>query len=246
MSKNHLYIPPWSVEEFPDIPERTPIYITLSGNSGVGKSTLLRSISTHIYEQDNQTIAIDEKSLHHPLLQNLFDKTETYGYPLQINFMIQRVLLVKSWIDKGFNVIMERSHLEDYIFANFMYKQGYISREKHKVYLSLWNELMDIAPIPDIIVYMNFTPDFSLKNLFNDESKGIRPREFPDEKTKEQWINGWGEEYKSFIDNLPPKLTDRVVEFNQHMTVEDITNQVINSIKNKQERLCDSEPLFAR
>ncbi|MDW6093602.1 deoxynucleoside kinase [Vibrio rhizosphaerae] len=245
MNKHHLYTPPWTVGERPDAPDAAPLYIVLSGNSGVGKSTLLRAISTYIYEITPQTIAIDEKSLHHPLLQNLFDKTTTYGFPLQLNFMIQRVLLVKSWLDKGVNVIMERSHIEDYIFANFMYKQGYISREQHQAYMSLWHELMDIIPNPDVIVYMNFPPEFSLKNLFNDELKGIRPREFPDEATKQRWIHGWGEEYQSLIDNLPTHLQARVVEYNQQMTIEDITKLVINKIQNKQEPLCDSEPLFA-
>ncbi|SJN55062.1 Deoxyguanosine kinase [Vibrio ruber DSM 16370] len=245
MNKHHLYTPPWASSELPDIQDAHPVYIVLSGNSGVGKSTLLRSISTHIYENNSRTIAIDEKSLHHPLLQDLFDKPATYGYPLQLNFMIQRVLLVKSWLDKGVNVIMERSHIEDYIFANFMYKQKYISREQHQAYMSLWHQLTDIIPDPDVIVYMNFPPEFSLKNLSNDESKGIRPREFPDEATKQRWIHGWGEEYQSLIDNLPTHLKERVVEYNQQMTVETITNLVINKIQNKQEPLCDSELLFA-
>ncbi|HFP1361402.1 TPA: deoxynucleoside kinase, partial [Escherichia coli] len=70
----------------------------MSGNSGVGKSTLLRRMSKELFKVDPDTVAIDEKSVHHTLLPYLFDDTSNYGYLIQLNFMIQRALLIKSWL----------------------------------------------------------------------------------------------------------------------------------------------------
>ena len=141
MRYNFLYMDPWSADKQVYNKDRCPLYICLSGNSGVGKSTLLKKLSTHLFKQDSYTIAVDEKSVHHSLLPYLFDDTKNYGYLIQINFMIQRALIIKSWLDKGYNLIMERSHIEDYIFINFMFKAGYINRTQHDSYIQLWERI---------------------------------------------------------------------------------------------------------
>ncbi|WHZ38872.1 ATP-binding protein [Rahnella bonaserana] len=68
--------------------ERKPLYVCLSGNSGVGKSTLLRRLSKSLFKDDPYTIAIDEKSVHHSLLPYLFDDTSNYGYLIQLNIKL--------------------------------------------------------------------------------------------------------------------------------------------------------------
>ncbi|AVZ82715.1 deoxynucleoside kinase [Edwardsiella ictaluri] len=230
MNRNYLYIDPWSAQYITSPKKRPPIYICLSGNSGAGKSTLLKNISSNIYQKDSDTIAIDEKAVHHNLLQYLFDKTEKYGYLLQLNFMIQRSLLIKSWLDKGFNLIMERSHIEDYIFISFMYKSKYITKEQYDTYMTLWNEINKITPTPDIIIFLDFSVDHSLQNIKNDELKGIRPREFPNPELKEKWITGWFDEYQGFTQNLPRELKENVIIYNKKKTIDELLSEVINKI----------------
>ncbi|EHH4589019.1 deoxynucleoside kinase, partial [Escherichia coli] len=187
------------------------LYICLSGNSGVGKSTLLRYISKELFKIDSHTISIDEKSVHHYLLPYLFDDTSNYGYLIQLNFMIQRALLIKSWLDKGFNLVMERSHIEDYIFINFMLKSGYINKLQYDAYITLWQRINELLTEPDIIAFINYPVSHSLNHLNDDETQGIRPREFPDEALKVKWITGWHTEYQHFTDNLPEHLRERVI-----------------------------------
>lgn len=61
MRYNYLYMDPWSANKKEKNQQRKPLYICLSGNSGVGKSTLLRRLSTSLFKDDPYTIAIDEK-----------------------------------------------------------------------------------------------------------------------------------------------------------------------------------------
>lgn len=227
MSYNYLYMDPWSADKKESNQGRKPLYICLTGNSGVGKSTLLRRLSASLFKDDPYTIAIDEKSVHHSLLPYLFNDTSHYGYLIQLNFMIQRALIIKSWLDKGFNLVMERSHLEDYIFINFMLKAEYISKAQHEAYINLWESINQLLPEPDIIVFIDYSAEDSLAHLHNDETYGVRPKEFPDEKMKVKWIKGWYAEYQHFTDNLPEHLRQRVIICKQASEINAFSEMVI-------------------
>lgn len=228
MRYNYLYMDPWSADKVVANKKRKPIYICLTGNSGVGKSTLLKKLSSRLFSTDPDTIAIDEKSVHHSLLPYLFDDTNNYGYLIQLNFMIQRALIIKSWLDKGFNLIMERSHLEDYIFINFMLNAGYISKWQYDSYIKLWESIIELLIEPDIIAFINYPIEHSLAHLKHDEINGIRPKEFPDEATKVKWITGWHTEYQRFTDKLPVHLRERVMACTHPDDIENFTTLVTN------------------
>jgi len=227
MRYDYLYMDPWSADKKEKNVSRPPLYICLSGNSGVGKSTLLRRLSAALFRCDPDTIAIDEKSVHHSLLPYLFDDTSNYGYLIQLNFMIQRALLIKSWLDIGFNLVMERSHLEDYIFVNFMLKSGYINETQHDAYIQLWTSINALLTEPDLIVFLNYPTAHSLMHLKDDEIHGVRPQEFPDEAMKIRWITGWHAEYQHFIDNLPVHLRERIMVCNNPDDIDFFCNKVI-------------------
>lgn len=227
MRYNYLYMDPWSADKKQRNVTRPPLYICISGNSGAGKSMLLRRLSAALFRGDPDTIAIDEKSIHHSLLPYLFDDTRNYGYLLQLNFMIQRALLIKSWLDKGFNLVMERSHLEDYIFIKFMLKSEYISEAQHDAYMQLWLSMNELLTEPDIIVFLDYPAAHSLMHINDDEIHGVRPEEFPDEAMKIEWITGWHAEYQRFIDNLPIHLRERIMVCNHPNNIEDFSNKVI-------------------
>src|SRR2546430_2468141 len=111
-TSQQIYKDPWDVPGSTHQQERG-FYVCVSGNSGAGKSTLVKLIATNLFFKSERTIAIDEKSLHHPFISELFHDAGSYSFLIQLNFMLQRVILVKRWLDSGYNVVMERSHIED-------------------------------------------------------------------------------------------------------------------------------------
>ena len=196
-----LFKDPWTTAD-PISRQDKPLYICVSGNSGAGKSTLVKLLAEDVYARNPATIAIDEKSLHHPFISKLFFETATYGYQVQLNFMLQRVMLVGYWLDAGYNVVMERSHLEDLVFIRHLLNLGYVNRKEHDAYFELWRCLDERLPHPDLIIFLNVPPEISLVRLHRDEQTGRRPREFPDEETKETWIRSWYRLYLERIDEL--------------------------------------------
>ncbi|MBU4264154.1 MAG: deoxynucleoside kinase [Proteobacteria bacterium] len=204
---------PWESEV--DVPDsKDSLYICVSGNSGAGKSSLLKQIWGEIFRKDKYSIAIDEKSLHHPFLLSLFHDTGRYGFQIQLNFMLQRTLLVKRWLDLGYNVIMERSHLEDTVFIEHLHNKGHVSDSEYRTYLDLWQCLAKQVRVPDIIVFLDVPPEVSLARIRNDEKSGRRLCEFPDEATKETWINSWYQLYIRRFRELKelPDIPTRIIE----------------------------------
>lgn len=190
---------PWTL---PDAGcDKKPFYISVGGNTGSGKSTLVRAIS-NLLDPKISHIYIDERETHHPFLDRLFHDPRRYSFEIQLNFMIQRCILVKRWLDAGVSLIMERSHLEDVIFIRMLHEQKMVSDEQYMVYMSLWESLDSRTPKPDIFVLFDIPPEESIRRLGVAESLGERPCEFRDEEHKQAWVQKWGREYQRRIAEL--------------------------------------------
>ncbi|PHM65249.1 deoxynucleoside kinase [Xenorhabdus stockiae] len=175
---------------------------------------------------------MDEKQLQAPateLTKNL-KNARRFKSALPFPQKLTVETLIISWIAKGFNLVMERSHLEDYIFINFMLKTGYINESHHRAYMQLWEEINHIIPVPDLIVFLNYSAEHSLQHLHADETHGIRPKEFPDEVTKIKWIKGWHDEYQYFLNSLPENLRSRVMVCQGPDNINEFSDIVINKI----------------
>lgn len=168
-------------------------------------------------------IAIDERDTHHPFLDRLFFAPESYAFELQINFMIQRVMIVKRWLDAGVNVIMERSHLDDIIFARHLFKSGLISKSEFEIYGELWNQVLRRAPVPDLVICLKVDPEESIRRITLDEQQGHRPEEFPNERVKREWLTSWAHEYRERFAELleQDQNTGRVLVLDEALPYQD-------------------------
>lgn len=200
---------PWTVSAA-RLRQDKPLYICVSGNSGAGKSTFVKLLAEHLIAKEAATIAIDEKSLHHPFISKLFFETASFGFEIQLNFMLQRAMLVRHWLSDGYNVVMERSHLEDLVFIRHLLKMGYVNPREHDAYLELWHCIDQRLPLPDLMIFLDVTPEISLARLHEDELTGRRPPEFPNEDTKHEWIHSWHRLYLDRIEELKRDLSNKL------------------------------------
>jgi len=233
MSKNdlfHLYSNPWGLHLNSNA-RKDNKYICLSGNSGVGKSTLLKSIGETIFKHDDRTIAVDEKSIHHPFLSSLFFDTQKYGFQIQLNFMIQRSLLINKCLDDGYNLIMERSHFDDRIFMTHLYNEGVINKSEYNTYMQLWEQLLKRTRIPNIMILLNLPLNKAIENVTADELYGRRPKEFPDETKKEKWLSSWHNLYMDFFDEMRKNGHNiKTIEFNENVSIENVVSQITDAL----------------
>lgn len=202
-------------------------YLCVLGNTAAGKSTLVHRLVTCV-DGVRPTIGIDERSTHHPYLDRLFHEPRRYGLELQLNFMLQRVLIVRRWLDAGHNVIMERSHLDDIIFARHLARRGLINDAEQDAYLLTHSALDRRAQLPDRIIALDLPGEVCLRHLNDAENAGHRPREFPDEGTKRDWVMSWADLYSERFRELEanPRYEQRFVVLDEPATGRDAANIV--------------------
>ncbi len=188
-----------------------PIYIAVGGVTGAGKSTIVREVAS-ILEQQTACMQIDERETHHPFLDRLFFNPKQYSFQIQLNFMIQRCILVKRWLEAGFSLIMERSHCEDPVFVQFLLRHELITPEQFYAYMGVSKELDKVTPLPDILVMLDVEPQEAIRRIDAAELSGQRPKEFPDDDTRERWVTSWSEIYKLHMKTLQanPSLQGRL------------------------------------
>ncbi|WP_305971062.1 MULTISPECIES: deoxynucleoside kinase [unclassified Mameliella] len=205
-----------------------PVYIAVGGVTGAGKSTLVTRLSEKV-SGFGKCMSIDERETHHPFLNRLFFDPERYSFQIQLNFMLQRVLLIKRWLDAGYNLVMERSHKEDRIFPEFLLDRDLITSGQYRSYMDVWFELDDVTPDPDVLVILDVSPEQAIDRIIRAEEEGHRPKEFPNESQRKEWVEGWCKRYQIFLEQVtnddkhgnivrvsaseedPPSVAERVV-----------------------------------
>lgn len=169
----------------------TGLYVALSGNTSAGKSSLIDTLTRHAREAGLPAVGISERSFHHRYLRLMFSEPTTFAFPIQLSFMLERYLVLIRNLQLGRLVIIERPHLDDFLFVREHYDRGRISPAEREAYLHLTRVLHRNLPLPDILVLMNPAPECSLTRLNDAEAAGRRPREFPSEIAKEEWVHRW-------------------------------------------------------
>jgi deoxyadenosine/deoxycytidine kinase len=180
-------------------------------------------------------VAIDERETHHPFLDRLFFDPARYSFELQLNFMLQRCLLVKRWTDSGTSLVMERSHAEDPVFIRFLLEMGLVTSTQHDVYMEVWSQLDEVTPLPDQLIALVVSPGESIRRLLKAEAASERPVEFPDEATRSAWVTGWARHYqRRFAElNEDPRYATRLTIMTDIMGPDDLATQIIADLEGK-------------
>jgi deoxyadenosine/deoxycytidine kinase len=173
----------------------TGLYVALSGNTSAGKSSLIDMVAHHTRMAGLPAVGISERIFHHRYLRLMFSKPTAFAFPIQLSFMLERYMVLVRNLHLGRIVIIERPHLDDSLFVQEHYDRGHISPAEKEAYCNLTKVLHRDLPLPDILVLMNPTPECSLRRLNRAETAGHRPREFPNEAAKEEWVYRWHDYY---------------------------------------------------
>lgn len=195
---NRVWEPPPAGQRY----ARAPKYVAVIGCSGSGKSTAVRRLAGDAFDPTEPVIAIDERDTHHPYLDRLFLEPAEYAYELQLNFMLQRLLIIRRWQDAGLHIVMERSHHDDIIFARQLLATGLIDLGQFKLYESLWRTLGERATLPDAIVCLSVSADEAVRRVTADEQGCGRPKEFANEEQKHDWISAWSRRYDELFQEI--------------------------------------------
>lgn len=177
-------------------------YIAINGNTAAGKSTIINAVRSLSKNLRMQLMCINERVLHHPLMKLQFDKPKDYAYLLQLNFMIQRRLLLKRWLEMGYHVVVERCHLDDKMFMDHLLQQDHITIAAYEAFSLLGQTNEFQLPDPDYYIFLDVPTDIALSRLQSSETLEERPKEFADKQTQKQLIEKWNKMYNHYYERL--------------------------------------------
>lgn len=185
-------------DQSPANPSAKPIYLSVSGNTGAGKSTLIQAVVELAAARGISMVGVSERTFHHPLLRRMFADPAVYAFPIQLNFMLQRHLFLLRHLELGHVVLMERSHLDDEMFLREHVEADNISVEQRNAYLQLATVLHRNVPVPDVFLLLDVPPAVSMARIRQSEENGGRPREFPNDDVKLRWVHRWYQLYQNY------------------------------------------------
>ena len=121
--------------------------INIAGVVGVGKSSLCNIFNELDYKVYHEPVFDNE------LLEKFYYDKEKYAFPLQIFFLNKRFEMYKDSTHYT-SSIMDRSIVEDRIFAKMLRDQGQLDTTEYEIYVDLFNNMMEHVTPPNLMVYL--------------------------------------------------------------------------------------------
>ena len=143
-------------------------FITVAGNIGVGKSTLVEMLCARLGWEPFFEGVVDN-----PYLADFYADMRAWSFHSQIFFLGRRLKDLRRLMDFPRTVVQDRSVYEDAeIFAKNLYRQGFIGERDWASYHELYRALAELLPPPDLIVYLQATVPTLLRRI------ALRGREY--------------------------------------------------------------------
>jgi deoxyadenosine/deoxycytidine kinase len=126
-------------------------FITIAGNIGVGKSTLVRLLA-----ERNGWEPVFEAVTENPYLGDFYKDMRRWAFQSQVFFLSRRLRQHHHLLQQPQSIIQDRSVYEDAeIFARNLYDQGDMSERDWLCYQDLYQTLTLLLQPPDLVIYLS-------------------------------------------------------------------------------------------
>ncbi|HMT20719.1 MAG TPA: deoxynucleoside kinase [Promineifilum sp.] len=125
-------------------------FVTIAGNIGVGKSTLVTLLSQKLGWEP-----VLEAVTENPYLADFYEDMNRWSFHSQIFFLVRRLQQHHNLLQQPSAVLQDRSVYEDAeIFARNLYHQGYLTERDWYAYFELYQTLTRMLKPPDLVIYL--------------------------------------------------------------------------------------------
>lgn len=187
-------------------------HIVISGNIGVGKTTLAEKLA----KKYNWKILLEEVD-NNPYLDDFYKSMKSWSFHLQIFFLNSRFKQIQNISKTNNTIIQDRSIYEDYeVFTKNLFDSGILLKREFKNYKRLYNTIIEYVKVPDLLIYIR---NKNINNIVNNIKK--RNRKF-EKKINTEYLKNLNIYYENWIKNYP----------NKNLLIIDVTNKdFINNSK---------------
>ncbi len=166
------------------------LFIGIAGLIGAGKTTLATALGQHLdlpvyYEPvaDNEYLA------------DFYRDTEKYCFATQIYLLNRRFQQHQEIIWRGGGGVQDRTIYEDAVFAKTLVDQGLMEERDYRTYLSLFKHMSNFMCRPNIIVYLDLSPESSMARI-QERSRGV------ESGIQLEYLIALRKEYEAFIADI--------------------------------------------
>jgi len=188
-------------------------HIVISGNIGVGKTTLAEKLA----KKYNWKILLEEVD-NNPYLDDFYKSMKSWSFHLQIFFLNSRFKQIQKISKTNSTVIQDRSIYEDYeVFTKNLFDSGILLKREFENYKRLYNTILEYVKVPDLLIYIR---NKNINNIVNNIKK--RNRKF-EKKINTEYLKNLNNYYENWIKHYS----------NKNLLIIDVTNK--DFIKNSKD-----------
>ena len=199
-------------------------HIVISGNIGVGKTTLAEKLS----KKYNWKILLEEVD-NNPYLDDFYKSMKSWSFHLQIFFLNSRFKQIQNISKTNSTIIQDRSIYEDYeVFTKNLFDSGILLKREFENYKRLYNTILEYVTVPDLLIYIR---NKNINNIVNNIKK--RNRKF-EKKINTEYLKNLNKYYENWIKHYSNKnlLIINVTNKDFIKNSKDLKN-IYNIIENK-------------
>ena len=207
------------------------IVISIEGNIGAGKSTMIREIESksnkdivYIPEPIDEWNTIQDENKT-PILECFYKNQEKYAFSFQMMAYISRIANLKKAIENNPNTILiiERSvYTDKHVFAKMLYDNKQINEIEHQIYLKWYDYfLKDLPPI--YTIYMRTDPSVCLKRIQKRNRSG-------EEKIKLSYLKSCHDYHEDWIYTNIDVTNTIIINANKERNTDDDFHDIITLI----------------
>lgn len=127
-----------------------PRYIAVAGNIGAGKSTLVDFLRYRF-----ALTPFHEPNADNPFLTDFYSDMQRWAFHSQLYFLTHKFRLHQALTDHPGTVVQDRTIYEDAeIFAENLFRSGFMSPAEHGVYRTLYEGIVRTLRPPDLMIYL--------------------------------------------------------------------------------------------
>jgi deoxyadenosine/deoxycytidine kinase len=137
------------------------MYIAISGNIGSGKTTLTQLLAQH-YHWQARFEAVD----YNPYLEDYYGNIPRWSFNLEVYFLKERFKDLLAIAKSPIPIVQDRSIFEGvHIFTACNYESGALSERDYHTYLDLFEQMMSVAKLPDLMIYLRADVPYLIRNI---------------------------------------------------------------------------------
>ncbi len=127
-------------------------YVVVEGPIGVGKTSLARRLAEHA-----NASAMLEKPEDNPFLARFYEDPVRHALPTQLFFLFQRINEVSELAQMD---LFRASTVADYLFdKDMLFARLNLRDDEFALYQNIYNNLAPQAPAPDLVIYLQASPE---------------------------------------------------------------------------------------